>query len=307
VPRWSENPWGTGIKGVTELVYTEGVWALIGAPDSGSAHLVEQVVAKARLPFVNPIATDRTANLANVPWIFSLAPGDHILAGVLAEAIASLVRDASLVGDRSLVIVSCTDHESRMQTDATLDALARLKLHPAMHLQFKPNQENWKHQLERCHQANPAAIILLAGPVDAAHFMTELRKIEPTTPVFGGPAMAHHRFIEVAGPAAEGVVFPLLWHVSLAGVRSSEFAQRFKDRFGVEPDYTAAYTYDAMKLLITAVDRAGLDRERIRDAIRKMSPCAGVTGTITWGKNGQNQRPVQLGTIRNGKRVPVNP
>ena len=42
---WSENPWDTGFMGVVRLIYEEGVWAVAGAPDGPSAHLVAQVVA----------------------------------------------------------------------------------------------------------------------------------------------------------------------------------------------------------------------------------------------------------------------
>jgi branched-chain amino acid transport system substrate-binding protein len=123
-------------------------------------------------------------------------------------------------------------------------------------------------------------------------------------PVFGGPAMGRRLFVERAGPAAEGVVFPLLWYPSSAGRRSTEFAMRFRERFGVEPDYTAAHTYDAMTLLVAAIHQAGLNRVRIRDTLRLLSPWSGVTGLVTWDPTGHNHRPIQLGTIRNGRIVP---
>ena len=50
VSSWSENPWSSGVAGVTRLVYDSKVWAITGAPDGPSAHLVEQIVAKARRP-----------------------------------------------------------------------------------------------------------------------------------------------------------------------------------------------------------------------------------------------------------------
>ena len=102
VPAWSENPWGTGVREVVRLVYEDHVWAIVGSPDGPSAHLVEQVIAKARVVFVNPISTDKTTNLVNVPWIFSCAPGDHLIAPVLARAIAAQS------GDRGFVLISAT-------------------------------------------------------------------------------------------------------------------------------------------------------------------------------------------------------
>ena len=140
VPSWSQNPWGSGIVGVTRMAYDEGVWAIVGAPDGPSAHLVEQVVAKARLTFVSPVATDPTANLANVPWVFSCAPSDDVLAQALAEAI---VHDTDRVA-----VVSCTDHDSRIFTAELLAALQDRKVFPVRHVKFRPGVAGFRTQLE---------------------------------------------------------------------------------------------------------------------------------------------------------------
>ena len=144
--------------------------------------------------------------------------------------------------------------------------------------------------------------IALAGPRDAARFMIDLRREGLTVPIFGGPRIGRRLFAQTAGLCADGVRFPLLWEPSVAQNRSATFARRFQQHSGIEPDYTAAYTYDAMNLLIAAIRKAGLNRARIRDAIRELSSWSGVTGTIAWDPTGHNHRPVRLGIIRNGTR-----
>ena len=301
VPSWSQDPWGTGIGGVTRLVYDEGVWAIVGAPDGPSAHLVEQVVAKARLTFVSPVSTDKTANLANVPWVFSCAPGDHVQAPILARALLSQA------GKGGFAVVSCTDHDSRLFSTELLAACKQLEAFPILHLEFRPATAQFGGQLDTIRQAQPAAVALIAGPKESARFLTAMRRDGLTMPVFGGPAMGRRVFIETTGPLAEGVLFPLLWHPSAAGQGSADFARRFEERFGVQPDYTAACTHDATTLLIQAVRQGGLNRVRIRDALRQLSPWTGVTGTITWDPTGQNQRPASLGTVQNGQTTVVEP
>ena len=89
IPVWSASPWGTGVSGLARLAYQEKVWAIIGGIDGPTAHLAEQVVVKARIPLVSPTSSDRTANVANVPWMFSVLPGDHRQAPCLAQALAA--------------------------------------------------------------------------------------------------------------------------------------------------------------------------------------------------------------------------
>ena len=101
---------------------------------------------------------------------------------------------------------------------------------------------------------------------------------------------------------AEGVVFPCSY---LPSARSLAFEETFTRRFGRGPDTLAAHTYDAVSMLIAAIRRAGLNRPRIRDAIRGLSPWEGVSGTIAWDPAGGNPRPVGLCTIMKGRRVPL--
>ena len=107
VARWSDNPWTGGAAEVTRLVYSDRVWAILGGIDGPSTHIAEQVTTKAWLPLLCAASSDRTANAAVVPWMFSLLPGDHLQAPVLTEALASRVAAAPFV-----VIVG-DDHDSR--------------------------------------------------------------------------------------------------------------------------------------------------------------------------------------------------
>jgi len=301
VGAWSEDPWGTGIRDVALLAYGRAVWAFVGGPDGPSAHLVEQVAAKARVAFVSPVATDKTANLVNVPWIFSCCCGDHLIAPPLADAVVSCI------GEKGCVLISCTDHDSRLTTTELLTALDKRNSHPVRHLEFAPQAEDFAAHLRAVRKAKAGAVVVIAGGADSARVVLALRASGVDLPVFGGPMMGRRAFATNAGEAAEGVRFPLLWHPLGAGENRETFAQHFSESFGREPDYTAAYTYDATNLLMAAIGRAGLNRVRIRDAIRELSPFNGVTGTITWDPTGHNNRHVGLGAIRNGRIEPICP
>lgn len=327
LPAWSESPWGSGVRDLTRLVYDQGIWAVVGGPDGPSAHLVEQVVAKARLPFISPVSTDQSVNLVNVPWMFSLAPSDDVLADVLAEAIAAVLRKRELLPGREtvlasatasngtlpcgarlntaggLVVVSATDHDSRVFTDELTRDLLRQGILPRRRFDLMLGKEDHAALLKELGDSDAAVLALLAGSRDAAGFLIALRQAGLFMPVFGGPPMGRRTFVAAAGEYAEGVVFPLLWSPIDDGQRAGDFAARFQARFGIQPDYTAAYAYDAMYFLIAAIRLGGLNRPLIRDAVRDLSPRLGVTGVITWDATGQNQREVRLGTIRAG--VPV--
>jgi len=300
VPCWSENPWGTGVSRLFRLTYREQVWAVIGSRDGESTHLAEQVVAKACLALVSPVSTDKTVNLAGVPWMFSLAPADDLQVPALAEALLRSARG------RPFVILSSTAHDARMTTEELLSELARRGATPALHLTFSPGlrgPQDLAVQLERTKKTAPAALVVVAGAADAARVLRAAREAGLSAPVFGPAVMGSRAFLREAGPAAEGVVFPRLFDPA-HNDRARRFVRRFRARFGYPPDYRAAYAYDAVRMLVEAVRRAGLNRARIRDALRDLAPYEGVTGTVRWDPTGQNLHPVTLGTVRAGRVVP---
>ena len=291
VAGWSENPWGSGVTEVTRMAYVHKVWAVIGGIDGPSTHLAEQVVAKARLTLINPASTDKTVNLANVPWMFSCLPADHLQAPVLARAIASQA------GDKSFVLVSAVDHDSHLFTVELMKAFALHKLTPSYHYEFKTNPNSFDELVDKIAHTETHSLVVIADAADGAQIVSAVRRKGFDGIVFGGPCMGKRTFIEQAGDAAEGVVFPLLY---TPGKESSSFEKEFTIRFGKKPDYPAAHTYDAVNLLIAAIHKTGLNRALIRDAVSELSPWNGVTGTIRWDPLGANNRPVSLGTVRNG-------
>jgi branched-chain amino acid transport system substrate-binding protein len=313
VAGWAENPWGSGVTQVTRMVYVHNVWAIIGGIDGPSTHLAEQVVVKARLTLLSPVSSDRTANLANVPWMFSCLPQDHLQAPVLAEAIASLrlgsepvlsfPKGQASVGARAFILVSAVDHDSHLFTVELIRHLVELRLSPFYHYEFDPRQGNVTELAQHIADTRAEVLVLVAGGEASAHLIRAVREKGFAGRVFGGPCMGRRSFIEEAGKAADGAVFPLLYAGSAA---SKSFEDKFVCRFGKQPDYLAAHTYDGVNLLIAAIRKAGLNRVCICDALRELSPWQGVTGSIKWDPLGSNCRRVALGTIRNGCVLPVS-
>lgn len=293
---WSENPWGTGVSDVARMAYTHKAWAIVGGIDGPSTHLAEQVIAKARLALVNPAATDKSVNQASVAWMFSCIPQDDVQAAALAPAIASRAEG------RPFAMVSTVDHDSHLFVVELLKVLKEQGLAPAYHFELKPGQALVPDALAKLLSIDPKAVVLIADARDSARMLRELRAAGCDGVVFGGPWMGRRAFVEPAGQAADGVVFPYLCVTSDA---TRKFEQDFTERFGRQPDYLAAHTYDAVTMTIAAIRKGGLDRTRIRDALRELSPWQGASGEIRWDDAGANSRPVSLGTIVEGRMCPL--
>jgi len=292
---WSRSPWANGVKKLVGLVYRQRIWAIVGGIDGASTHLAEQVVAKARLTLISPVSSDPTTNLVNVPWMFSVSPGDHLTAGPL------VLQSARRVGTNGLVILSADDHDSRIFTLELRKALKKRRIGLRRQFEFRKGAKQSDPLVAQVLKVRPAAVIIAAGPGDSARLVSALRAGEYEGEIIGGPAMGRREFLAQASGAGCGVVFPLLYNPSNSSKAAAEFSKAFHRKHGHLPDYTAAYTYDAMRMLIAAIRKAGLNRARIRDAVAGLAPWTGVTGAVRWNGLGSNTRATWLGTIKAGR------
>jgi branched-chain amino acid transport system substrate-binding protein len=81
------------------------------------------------------------------------------------------------------------------------------------------------------------------------------------------------------GPWLEGAIFPAAF-LPGSGPEAQAFARRSARRFGTPPTYVEAYAFDAVRLVHTALRRAGRrDRAAFVDALRS-ARVEGVTGPL---------------------------
>jgi branched-chain amino acid transport system substrate-binding protein len=278
IQAWADNPWTNGAGLIVRMAYVDRVWAIIGGIDGPSTHLAETVVAKACVTLISPGSTDKTVNLANVPWMFSALPGDQLLAPALGRA---LLED---VGNRTFVVVASNGHDSHLfarELEKYLSAHGRA---PAFSYVFASGNVPNEEFSRRIMEAQPAAVVVVADAPDSAGFVNALRQEGFRGKVFGGPSMGRRSFREGLSTGGAGVYF-----ACPAGAQADRFGRSFADRYGFYPDYTARYGYETARLLVAAVRRAGLNRARIRDAVHDLSPWQGVAATIEWDGLGRNR------------------
>jgi ABC-type branched-subunit amino acid transport system substrate-binding protein len=276
VPAWDQNPWTGGVAKLPRVVYGDKVWAIIGGIDGATTHLAEQVVAKAQLTLVNPSATDRSIHTANVPWMLSCAPGDHLLAAPISHELRER--------GRRFALVSAIDHDSRAFVSQLKLAFLHDRLSPILHLEWPGGTEDPARIVRDLKAAAPDAIVVVAAARETAALIKAIREAGFAGILLSGPSIARAN----PDPQLNGVLYPALGDIP------SAFQTKFLTRFGRYPDYTAAHAYDAANIVLAAIRTGGLNRPRIRDAVETISPVHAVTGVIEWDAQGQNHRAVSL-------------
>lgn len=135
-----------------------------------------------------------------------------------------------------------------------------------------------------------------AGPL-----VTQLRAAGVEATIIGQEGFDTQTFIEIAGPASEGVVITTSLDRDSDVQETRDFITQYEKMFNHKTDMVAASGHTAVKVAAAAIKSAGsTDRNGVRDAIAKTS-LAASTGTITFNGLGEIIKDVQVQVVKDGQ------
>jgi ABC-type branched-subunit amino acid transport system substrate-binding protein len=287
VQRWGDDPWRGGSKEMIKLVYEDSVWAVIGSVDGAATHVAEQVVTKAWLPLLSPVSADPTLTYIRIPWMFRLPPDDE-------EQAAVLLRDGIVAKSLSNVgLITSTDHDGRIFGEEMREQMSAAQVSPAFHLQVSPPNLELGETARRVSSFGPDAVVVRL-PVDEVlalfdSFESNGLNVPVLIPWVPGlqPADLNGRYC--------GQVMYVLPFSDIENQAFAVFSRDYWERYGESPTPSAAYTFDAVNLLVQSFTKDGdgaedgLNRARLRDALAGSSGYVGVTGPFSWDNAGGNR------------------
>jgi ABC-type branched-subunit amino acid transport system substrate-binding protein len=279
--RWDDDPWRGGSKQMTKLVYEDNVWAVIGSVSGEATHIAEQVITKAWVPLLSPVSADPTLTYIRIPWRFRLPPDDAAQAEtIFADGLRELT-------SMSVGLITSTDHDGRIFAEEMLDQLNGAAAPPVFHFQLPANTIEYADIVLRCKSFDPDALVIRLPPSEMLVLLDQMHRNGVTIPVLipWVPGLRHTDLERHYG----GAVFSVRPFSTFEASRHSVFAKTYRDRYGHDPTPSGAYTYDAVNLIVRSLDKSGLNRSKMRDAIAGYSGYEGVTGAVRWDNAGGNK------------------
>jgi ABC-type branched-subunit amino acid transport system substrate-binding protein len=286
--------WGAASNEIVKMVYSEQVWAMFGSISGDTTHIALRLTLKAETPLVNSAATDPTITETGIPWYFTDLQDDRVQGYTLARHIYNEL------GLKRVAILRVNDRYGRFGVVKFRDASRRLGHPIVIEQKFLPGDTDFRHQLRVIEDSSADGIVLWTDIGPAAMILKQMRELGMKQRVFGGHRTVGDELITLAGSAADGfeAVFP--YDPSRKDPRWLEFNARYAARYDEKPDQFAALAYDAMRILLDAICRAGLNKGRIRDALTGTETYKGVTGDMVFDPNCKNIAPLFLAQVRNG-------
>lgn len=283
---------------MTRFATIDRVPVVFGSAGSGVSLAIAPLANRYKVILISPISSSSQLSREGGDFFFRTVPADDLQAEVLSRWVIGS-------GTKRVAIVYTNNSWGKPLAEGFQQKFEALGGQVLASEGVQENAADFRTIIAKLKgMSNLDAIVAPTYPKEGGVFVRQAKELGLNLPLFGGDNWGSPEFRNIARSAAEGVFYTA--PSESKGPAFSEFALRYKTKYGEEPDVFGAYAYDAAVAIFTAIQSAGFTApEKIRKALLKVS-FAGVSGEIAFRPNGDLQSEAfAKKTIKNSQAVDV--
>jgi branched-chain amino acid transport system substrate-binding protein len=272
--------WGMVSDAVIRLMLNDEAVAVITSTSRVDTHLCEQVGNRIGVPVLT-LSADPTTTQIDIPWIFRMGPSDDQQTQGIAQDLYS-VRKL-----QNVLLIAQHDPEGSRAVQEMKQASSAFGARVPDVIAIDELPLNLGPIMRKIEAEAPQAIVILADPSTAAILLHALRIAGVKTLCY----LSQEASSEMHDASTSELAASDVWTVADADESTGNrqrFAARFRQSTGVAPNLIASQTYDAVILTVQALQIAGPNRARVRDEIAKATNYEGVSGKISFDREGND-------------------
>jgi len=283
------------IQGAERLVAVPGIVAVVGNGNSAASLATSPLYNSRKIVQLSPNSTAMLYSSAG-PFSYRMVSPDDRQGRFLGERLMAEARG------RRVALLYVNDDYGRSLRREVLRAVGAGAVHwvvDAPHIEGSDSATTARTVTSLVETR--AELILWIGRDDQLYgILPGIRKALGGIPIIGSDGVAHALQLDNEDNRWGGVRFVELVDLD-AGPAIRGFRARFLKRWGREPTGPEALAYDAMKILIAAVEagaRSGVEVQRYLDGLGSRRPAfPGVAGPVVFDSLGDVARAYLLTTI----------
>jgi branched-chain amino acid transport system substrate-binding protein len=284
---------------VERLAREVKVHALLGEVVSSRSLAAARVAQREGVPMLTPSATSPEVTAVG-HYVFRSCYTDTFQGAAIAHFAAG-----HLGARRAALLV---DRDQRYSVELARIIREDFVLHGGevvAEQEYEEGAADFSVQLAEVGAARPDVIFIPGYYVEAGLLARQARAIGIETPLVGGDGWDSPRLFEIGGEALSGCYFSSHFSADDPDPQVQRFVGDYRRLFGHTPDSFAATAYDAARIMLDAVGRAGsLERAAVRDALAATRDFPGVTGPVTFNAARHAVKPVVVVRIgENGRQA----
>lgn len=295
------------ISVATRFATDRRILAVVGHFNSACSLAGKPIYAENGIVELSPGSTNVSV-CEGSDWTFRNLYRDDFQGEFIAKYIKDYMKEFQTVA-----ILFDNDDYGRGLRDGFSAAAEEIGLEIVASEAYDRDNTDFKAQLTSIKAKNPDLIFISGLYGQAGLIAKQARETGITAQLFGADGVDSPDFLIIAGAAAEGTYLTTPFTFELGGENAKQVASSFEEEYGVPPDTWAALTYDAVGMIVEAIEKTynkdatlAENRKAIRDHLASLDTpeegYKGITGLTYFDKNGDTvNKPAYVKIVKDGE------
>jgi branched-chain amino acid transport system substrate-binding protein len=271
----------------TRLVEEDKVVAMVGGTTTGATLAMIPVFEEAQIPLISLAGAIQIVEPVR-KWVFKTTHTDKM-------ACQKIFADLKQRNLTTIALISGTDAFGKSMRDQCVAVAPQAGISIAHEESYGPRDSDMTPQLTNIKGKPGVQAVVNPGFGQGPAIVTRnYRQLGITLPLYQSHGVASKQFIDLAGPAADGVRLPaaaLLVAEKLPGNDPQKpvvvsYTDNYQQKTGQPVSTFGGHAYDGLMVFVEAAKRAGsFEQAKVRDEIEKTKNFIGTGGIVNMSPN----------------------
>ena len=281
-----------------KLITQDRVVAIVAGGTSGNSRAAAPKAQASHVPMISPSSTD--------PAVTQV--GDYIFRACFVDAFQGQVMakfaTQTLNAKKAAILFDFNSPYGRGLTEYFELNFAKLGGQIVAKQSYMQGDVDFKGQLSTIQSNEPDVIYIPGYYGDVAVIAKQARAVGLKQPLLGGDGWDAPELWQLSGDALNVSHITTHYSVDDPSPAIQTFVTDYKLRYGnLIPDAHAALAYDAARVLFAAIEKAGPDSQKIRNAMAETKNFPGVTGVISIDADRNAVKPAVVLKLQDGQYI----
>lgn len=167
---------------------------------------------------------------------------------------------------------------------------------------YNQGDRDFRTQLSKIKEKNPILIFYPGHYQESGLILKQARELGIKSTFIGGDGSYSPELIKIAGDVAEGSFYTLMGlGYGIMDEEIDRFIKAFERKYSVEPGVYSAYAYDALMIIVEAIEKGGYSSNEIKNALYSIKDFKGVTGITNFDEFGEVDKLFAIYIVKGGK------
>ncbi len=294
------------VLAVKKLINKDNVLVIIGPSRSGTTLAVIPTIERAEVPLISCAAAEAIVVPVKL-WVFKTPQKDN-------DAVIRIYEYMREQGISKVAIITGTTGFGDQGRKQLKKLAPEYGITIVADETYGPSDTDMTAQLTKIKGTEAQAVVNWSIVPAQAIVIKNIRQLGMTIPIFQSHGFGNIKYVQAAGEAAEGVIFPAGRLLAVDTLPDdhiqkevlSRYKEEYEAKYGEDVSTFGGHAWDALHLTILALRAVGPDRARIREFIENVKGFIGTGGVFYYSPEdhtGLDKEAFEMLIVKNGKFV----